>query len=711
MAGSFGYLLVIFILSLGSPGVTSDVGNQTRWHMFNITCDAQDVITQEERCESESLETIVDIVRKQKLLNVQINIQTARLKLTSIINFSALESLMIRGDYGMTSIICTAGSNVSAGIILSDIVGTITLNRLNITLCGCQVQERYYNGSGTYRSALAILYCMNVQLNRVIIAASRGLGLSILNHQGGRVNINATTFKDNILPQDYFLDSVFGGGGVYIHLDQPQCIYRQHGHYCLVPMMFQFSNCTFGNNTAHTFSYRFGSTNYLGNVEKKEGRGGGVHLSIRSGMKDIYASFSNCTLTDNHAFVGGGIYAKIHRETDNITIEIKDSLFKHNGCGNSKNTSTTYGGAVYLGFSAYVDGQGVVINNSHYLVRNVNFIENCAELGGGVMYYSEHGKRGVDADNINNSMLFDNCTFIANRAHIGSAVDLIPSVFVKSSTGYRVVATFNHCYFLKNSVTIKLINSSQTQESQTTAGIGTIYASEHDILFNGNNIFESNEGTAVHIVNGIINCVNSSMSFINNTGIQGGAMALIGSSMITVGPNEYEFINNSARYQGGAIYILLTDTIDFIVSRRCFIQYNTNEISAVPWDATIKFRGNRAIDNTAGHAIYATSLHPCQMINNGTEKQPDFIFIDTSEVFHSRGIVFQDDIVLYPQIATDGAVFHYISSKLVIIPGEKREHSVTITDDLHQLVKAPLRVAIPNKHIQLNLANSTFVGD
>ena len=47
-----------------------------------------------------------------------------------------------------------------------------------------------YNGNvGTYRSALAMLYCMNVQLNRVIIAASRGLGLSILNHQGGRVNI------------------------------------------------------------------------------------------------------------------------------------------------------------------------------------------------------------------------------------------------------------------------------------------------------------------------------------------------------------------------------------------------------------------------------------------------------------------------------------------------------------------------------------------
>ena len=177
---------------------------------------------------------------------------------------------------------------------------------------------------------------------------------------------------------------------------------------------------------------------------------------------------------------------------------------------------------MYLAFSAYI------INDSHHLVRNVNFTENCAVLGGGVMYYSEHGKQGI-SNKINNIIIFDNCTFTGNHAHIGSEAYSIPSVFKKTSTSYRVVATFNHCYFINNSITVNSINSSQSQgfQSQTTAGTGTIYASEHNIHFNGSNHFESNKGTAVYIVNGIINCANSSMTFINNTGLQGEAWLLL----------------------------------------------------------------------------------------------------------------------------------------------------------------------------------------
>ena len=704
MAYSLCYLLVVLVLSLA--GGPREKSNRARRQVFNITCDPHDInFNQEERCESESLESVADIVRGQKHINVQININTTRLKLTSSVNFTTLESLTISGESGIiVNIICVAGRNTSAGVVVSDIFGTVTLNSLNLTFCG----HVYRNGSTTLQSAITILYCKNVQLNELIISKSRGLGLTILYHQGGRVNINSTILVENILPQEYVSSSILGGGGVYILLNQ-----NRHGHLLYSPsLIFQFNNCTLENNIAHTFNYNFGNTNNQGKVEKGYGRGGGIYLSVRNGLRNIYISFSNCKFIGNHAFVGGGIYVKVFgskfdKETSNVTIEIKDSLFKYNGCGQT--TSTSYGGAAYLAYSAYLHGvQGSVINDSHYLVKNVTFIENCAELGGGVMYYSNHGKQGI-SDNINNSMLFDNCTFNSNCAHIGSAVNLIPSVFVKISTGYRVVATFNHCHFLKNSV---FISSSKSQENQTTAGIGTIYASEHDIHFNGSNLFESNNGTAVYIVNGVINCVNSSMSFINNTGLQGGAVALIGSSLITVGPNKYEFINNKALYQGGAIYVLLTDTIDFIISRSCFIQYDIDKISAVPWNANITFIGNKAIDDTAGHAIYATSLHPCQIINNGTHYRPKFLLINITKVFHARGITFDDD-PSYPQIGTDGALFNSTKHLLEIIPGEKYHHGVTITDDLGQLVNASFKVAIgtKTKDVELYSAHSIFTGN
>ena len=58
MARSFGlYLSVIFALSFGTPG-PEELQSQARWQVFNITCDPQDTIVQEERCESESLVTI-----------------------------------------------------------------------------------------------------------------------------------------------------------------------------------------------------------------------------------------------------------------------------------------------------------------------------------------------------------------------------------------------------------------------------------------------------------------------------------------------------------------------------------------------------------------------------------------------------------------------------------------------------------------------------
>ena len=61
-------------------------------------------------------------------------------------------------------------------------------------------------------------------------------------------------------------------------------------------------------------------------------------------------------------------------------------------------------------------------------------------------------------------------------------------------------------------------------------------------------------------------------------------------------------------------------------------------------------------------------------------------------------------------IATDGAVFHNVSSKLVVISGEKHRHGITMFDDLDQLVEAPLSVILDNIDAKLSLAHSTFVG-
>ena len=664
-----------------------DQMNGTRLFTFNITCQTNT----SEDCQSETLETISSKIENNS--DVQIDIEVLQLQLTNTVWFHELNSLVINGKPSLTTITCESGSNTGAGIVLNDIHRTVTLRNLNFTSC----VSRINHNSKNYRSALTLIQCRGMEFHKIVIARSRGLGLLILSHLGGQVHLKSAIFYDNKLPENYTKESVMGGGGVYV---QPSKV--QGG-----PYSFYFDNCTFESNTAHTEHYTYLYTNVIGEIEKGYGQGGGVHLMIESGLSNVHVSFSECRFIANKAFIGGGLSVETYGETNNVTVEIKNSLFKKNGCSDKNITQHTYfGGGVYLSFSTLL-GESVTID-THYLIRNVSFIGNCAQFGGGVNYLSDRDLR----NSLDSSMLFDNCTFRGNRALFGSAVQIPPNRFLKLTLGYVINPTFRNCYFLKNRVSSKL--SVSHNGMQRTPSIGTIYASMHDINFEGHNNFEYNTGTALYIVDGIVNFQNSSANFIKNKGIYGGAVSLIGSSTMIIGAHNYWFINNTATYRGGAIYVLLTDITDFAISRSCFIQYSDEDgiTTSSKWYANITFRGNRAFTGISGHTIYASSLRPCQVVNNGTQQKPNYRVVNIKEVFKIRGFKF--DNLYRPQIATDGAILE--SRKplpLKLIPGHKYEHGVLVFDDLHNEVSTSFKVGVSRngKNVRLDPAFALFVRD
>ena len=363
------------------------------------------------------------------------------------------------------------------------------------------------------------------------------------------------------------------------------------------------------------------------------------------------------------------------------------------------------GGAVQIAFKTFDNSGG--ISDAHYLLHNVNFSNNYAEMGGAVSYYSS---RGPQAFRHVNSMLINNCIFKHNRAHIGSAVAMIPNLYMKLSSGFIVVPKFQNCSFSNNYVYKK---KSLDIHTQRITGTGTVYASFYDIHFEGNNTFHSNKGTAIYAINGIVNITNSYMSFINNEGISGGAMGLIGSSIVILGSKEYEFHNNSG-YQGGAVYVSLLDNIDFVSSRSCFFQYNDRGTLLHRENyASITFVGNRARDKTAGHAIYATSIRPCQVVKQVYANRTEYVLLNASNIFDTQRFKFDSDVTLQPQIATDGAMLHSTKSPpLLIIPGQKFNHGVVITDDFGHPIKASFRVKVKyNKHVELESATSAYIGE
>ena len=60
----------------------------------------------------------------------------------------------------------------------------------------------------------------------------------------------------------------------------------------------------------------------------------------------------------------------------------------------------------------------------------------------------------------------------------------------------------------------------------------------------------------------------------------------------------------------------------------------------------------------AGCTIFATSLFSCQVINNGTKDQPEYVILHPKEALTSRGIKIDNNSNCTHQVATDGVKFH-----------------------------------------------------
>ena len=622
---------------------------------------------------------------------VRIDIEIPCLYLTQNVSFSQLDSLIFNGDPSSLTVINCTGSDLDGdtGIVFTKIMN-IALSNLMLISCGSKfkVREKWYS------SALRVHSCGNLHLTNLAVTKSRGIGLMILHHLQGTVYVALSNFTDNRISQH----KVYGGGGVYI---------GEFEHSSSSSVQFEFEHCRFERNVAHTRHYHSYYTDEFGNSQTGNGQGGGVFLAFERSITqgDVRVFFSHCTFTENQAFFGGGLSVKIGVGRSQVIITkiivtVESSVFKSNGCSKNMNNQwhSRIGGGAYLSYYSIRSPSNYTAAGSEYHFRNVNFTGNCAELGGGVYFFS------IRQASNNNSLQFESCRFEKNMAHIGSAIDLTPSSFVKLSAGEVPVPVFRKCTFLENYV----YYGKDSHNKQRATGIGTLYASLYDVKFEQVNHFENNRGTGVYMVNGVANFSNSSAIFRNNRGIRGGAIALIGASAMIVGPSmNYRFEKNRANFQGGAIYVLMINNHDFTVSRSCFIQYFDGGRFRVTrdWSANITFYGNTA---QIGHAIFATSLHPCQAINNNTEdKSPFYITVNSSEVFAARGIDVDES-----EIATEGAQLHYEDKVLRTIPGQQYYHGVILKDDTGQPVNEPLRTNIHNntKHtVSLDPAFSLYV--
>ena len=647
----------------------------------------------QDKCGSLSLEQIASITAENlsNSTKMYINVSTSQLLIQTRATFIGLDSLALIGTHINTTIICERGS--FAGLTFTNI-NRLALSHLTIINCGAIFTSKSFN----YSSAIMILRGRDIVAESLNILSSAGTGMTVLEHKGGTVRIESSHFIENKIPEFYSSLKINGGGGVYVG------DFKQDPS---EPITFQFNNCTFKQNIAHTLYYDFLYTDDLGQPISGYGKGGGVAIVLKRGLTDIHVLFSGCTFRDNEAFKGGGLVSEIEgaleKETRNVSLRVENSLFEGNGCNVKSPTGS--GGGVSINFSVR---NRTNFDSNQFLLYNVTFYKNCAEFGGGLYFYSKH----LENASLSNTVDIDKCVFIGNSAHTGSAVDVTPHAFDRLSNGILTTPVFRDCNFSNNTVIVNF----QANHTQTTYGIGTVYISLFNVRFEGHNIFERNFGTPIHIVNGNVDMAESSIDIIENIGIRGGAIALIGvSSMIIGRGRSYKFAKNTAIDRGGALYVEVFDNHDVTASKTCFIQYlNTNSyyLPTWEWNATVTFSGNKA-DTGIGHTIFVTSLYPCLTINVGDIQNNHLESIDPSNVFTLRRITIDEDTrVEGQQIATEGAILRHDEQFKEVIPGEQFAHGVSIRDDLDNEAKVVLAATIPNNtNVKLDKAFLSCVGE
>ena len=383
-----------------------------------------------------------------------------------------------------------------------------------------------------------------------------GGGMAIELHGGGSIEFNNSTICNNT--------ARFGGGGMDIDLDGDGNI--------------EFSDCTISNNTA---SYK----------------GGGVDIGLH-GRGSI--EFNKCTISSSTAQIGGGIYIDLH---GNGRLSIFNCIIYNNtaqlngggvwmlslGGGSIEfinfivydNTAQTDGGGIYM--DSHADSGIIEFNNC-------TIYDNIAQTNGGGMYIDSHAESG--------SLKFNNCTISNNSANFASGLVLCSfqstSVLTRSFQFTNISFHFN-----------KVLNRPNVKQKGYQSAI---------TLLNVDNVTFDQIEVSNHNTTGLI-CVNSLITFVrhntfvNNSGIYGGGIALYNSSQLLLNQNtNISFFNNHASKSGGGIFVyhdhILSEDIVTDCSFKVIPYHYPNDIKTV-----LYFVNNTA--DISGDVLYGGKIDDC----------------------------------------------------------------------------------------------------
>ena len=262
-------------------------------------------------------------------------------------------------------------------------------------------------------------------------------------------------------------------------------------------------------------------------------------------------------------------------------------------------------------------------------------------------------------------------SFVDNTARLGSAVSINNDHYFAS--GKLGEAFFDSCSIFHN--TIEYVNTTEPY----SVGIGALYISEVSATFIGYMFFQRNNGTALAVVGtNVVFSTNIFVTFSNNRGSNGGAIAFLGMATLVIGEGtSFKFENNSATLYGGAIYNNYIGKEDLRSSSKCFIQYIDPFARREKWQTLFYFKGNKA--GKLGHSIFSTTILPC-LLSEDIQTDHDVVF----DIFCWNSSVWvYENSSCHNEISTLPRSFILPNaSSTSIFPGQQFQLQIQAMDDL-----------------------------
>ena len=454
---------------------------------------------------------------------------------------------------------CTERS--STGITFFNCFST-TFRYITITNCGADIDGFLHK----FRKCNASLFYFNIKvgyshkIEHVSIQNGSGSGLLIMTH-GVDVIINKSSFAQNHAKGKNCL----GGNIILIYQDLLSCAPQNHVYKTLIT----YTNSSFGGTYCETCAFQ---------------NSFGIYIQLSQKTYDVAFILDSVIAYKNTGH--GNIY---------IAIEVHDA----------PNFNMTINNLCSRAAQGYGFLIGTIIGN-----KDCSFSQSSTMLS-------------LNISIANSKFVFNNNDINPAVTFGFNSVKFVTRISIKSSEVSHNIASFGlemdlFSNELQSQLHVELSNVTAYNNSQSITSfydVRTIRSVIHGVsitrlILQNVSISNNNNLTGLCVYHSTL-ILNGISVFHNNTGIDGGGLAMYGDSYLEFNNNSFlNFTNNKARQRGGAIFVQSTTQLSSIPL--CFFQYSI----PIPKTAKVIFSGNKA--EVAGNALYGGNLNDCHFFFDST---------------------------------------------------------------------------------------------